>query len=40
MFCSQLQCRIVELSVQPDPVHLLVRIPPKVSVSKLMGVVK
>ena len=40
VFCSQLRCRIVELSVQPDHVHLLVRVPPKVSISKLMGVVK
>ncbi|MEW8288267.1 MAG: IS200/IS605 family transposase [Candidatus Thiodiazotropha endolucinida] len=40
VFCSQLRCRVVELSVQPDHVHLLVRVPPKVSISKLMGVVK
>ncbi len=38
--CSQLNCRIVELNVQPDHVHLLVRVPPKISISKLMGVVK
>jgi len=35
-----LRCRIVELNVQPDHVHLLVRVPPKVSIWKLMGVVK
>ena len=40
VFCSQLNCRIVELNVQPDHVHLLVRVPPKVSISKLTGVVK
>jgi putative transposase len=40
VFCGQLRCRIVELNVQPDHVHLLVRVPPKVSISKLMGVVK
>jgi putative transposase len=40
VFCSQLRCRIVELNVQPDHVHLLVRVPPKISISKLMGVVK
>ena len=40
VFCSQLRCRVVELNVQPDHVHLLVRVPPKVSISKLMGVVK
>ena len=30
----------MELNVQPDHVHLLVRVPPKVSISRLMGVVK
>ena len=39
-FCSQLQCGIIELSVQHDHVHLLVLIPPKISVSKFMGIVK
>ena len=34
VFCSQLGCRIVELSVQPDHVHLLVRVPPKISISR------
>lgn len=40
VFYSQLRCRVVELNVQPDHVHLCVRVPPKVSISKLMGVVK
>jgi len=40
VFCSQLRCRVVELNVQPDHVHLLARVPPKISISKLMGVVK
>ena len=40
VFCSQLRCVVVELNVQPDHVHLMVRVPPKVSISKLMGVVK
>jgi len=39
-FCSQLRCMVVELNVQVYQVHLLVKIPPKVSISKLMGVVK
>ncbi|WP_299948921.1 IS200/IS605 family transposase, partial [uncultured Microbulbifer sp.] len=38
--CSQLRCRVVELNVQADHVHLLVKVPPKVSISKLLGVVK
>jgi putative transposase len=40
VFSGQLQCQVVELKVQPDHVHLLVKVPPKVSISKLMGVVK
>ncbi len=35
-----LGCHIEELNVQPDHVHLLVKIPPKVSISTLMGTVK
>ena len=31
---------MVELNVQPDHVHLLVKIPPKVSVSEFMGAIK
>jgi putative transposase len=30
----------VELNVQADHVHLLVKVPPKISISKLMGTVK
>ena len=33
-------CEIVELNVQLDHVHLLVKIPPKLSVSSLVGQVK
>jgi len=33
-------CETVELNVQPDHVHLLVKVPPKVSISTLMGKVK
>ena len=35
-----LGCKVVALNLQVDHVHLLVRIPPKLSVSKLMGTVK
>jgi len=31
---------VVELNVQPDHVHFLVKIPPKLSVSSLVGQVK
>jgi putative transposase len=40
VFCQQLGCEVVELNVQVDPVHLLVKVPPKVSISTLMGVLK
>ena len=40
VFSQQLGCKVVELNVQPDHVHLLVSIPPKLSVSGLMGVLK
>ena len=40
MLCEWKQCDIQELSIQEDHVHLLVSIPPKVSVSKLMGTLK
>ena len=33
-------CEVVELNVQIDHVHLLVKIPPKISVSSLIGKVK
>ena len=39
-FCSQLGCEVVELNIQADHVHLLVDVPPKVSISVLMGTVK
>jgi len=37
---ERLGCELVELNVQEDHVHLLVKVPPKVSISKLMGTVK
>ena len=39
-FTEQKGCEIVELNVQIDHVHLLVFIPPKVSVSGYVGTVK
>jgi len=40
VYCSRLRCEVEELNVQKDHVHLLVSVPPKVSISALMGVVK
>lgn len=33
-------CQIVELNVQPDHVHLIVKVPPKIAVSQLVGRLK
>lgn len=40
VFAGRLGCVIIELNVQQDYVHLLVKIPPKVSISEFMGSVK
>ncbi len=40
IYCGRLDCQIVELNVQSDHVHLLVKVPPKRSISDLLGVVK
>ena len=29
VFCRQLDCEVVELNVQTDHIHLLVKVPPK-----------
>ena len=39
-FSEQKQCEIVELNIQIDHVHLIIMIPPKISVSDLVGIVK
>ena len=38
--CNQLGCAVVELNVQIDHVHLVIKIPPKLSISSLMGALK
>ena len=40
MLCSWKEVEVMELSVQPDHVHLVCSIPPKVSVSQFMGLLK
>ena len=40
IYCSQLKCEIRELNVQADHVHLLVHVPPKQSISEMMGMLK
>lgn len=38
--CEWKSCEVQELNIQEDHIHLLVSVPPKVSISKLMGVLK
>ena len=40
LFCGQKKVTIVELNIQLDHIHLLAKIPPKVSVSEMMGILK
>ena len=40
MLCEWKNCDIHELSVQNDHIHLVVSIPPKLSVSEMMGILK
>ncbi len=40
MLCQWKRCDIQELSVQLDHIHVVLSIPPKISVSELMGVLK
>ena len=40
MLCDWKDCQVIELNVQSDHIHLIVSIPPKLSVSKLMGMLK
>ncbi len=39
-FSEQKGCKVIELNVQIDHVHLLIMVPPKVSISELMGTLK
>jgi putative transposase len=40
MFAEHMNCKITELNVQADHVHLVVMIPPKISISEFMGTIK
>ena len=39
-FSQQKQCEVIELNIQLDHVHLLVMVPPKLSISDYVGMVK
>jgi len=40
IFSEQLGCEILEMDIQIDHVHLLVMVPPKVSISGFVGTIK
>ena len=40
MLCEWKGCEVQELNVQEDHVHLVVSVPPRLSISKLMGTLK
>jgi len=40
MLSEWLKCEVKEISIQNDHVHILVSVPPRVSISKLMGTLK
>lgn len=40
IYCKRLDCQIIELNVQADHVHLLVKVPPKRAISEVLGAVK
>ena len=40
MLLEWIGCEKKELNIQIDHIHLIVSVPPKVSISKLMGVIK
>ena len=39
-FSAQKEVEIIEMNIQPDHIHLVVMIPPKVSISDYCGIVK
>jgi putative transposase len=40
VYSGRLECEVSELNIQIDHVHLLIKIPPKRSISELMGFLK
>jgi putative transposase len=40
VYSEQVECEIIEMSIQVDHVHLLVMVPPKVSISGFVGTIK
>ena len=40
LYARRLGCQIVELNIEPDHVYLIINVPPKVSISTLLGTLK
>jgi len=40
LFSEQKRCKLEALNVQEDHVHLIIEVPPKVSVSEIVGILK
>ena len=40
MICEWKKSEVIELNIQEDHIHLIISIPPKVSVSEMMGILK
>ena len=40
LFSSHKGCEVIELNVQSDHIHMIVFVPPKVSISEMMGTLK
>ena len=40
MFAEQLSCEIIELNIQPDHIHVIIMVPPKISISEAIGTIK
>lgn len=40
MFVEQLSCEIVELNIQSDRIHMIIMVPPKISISEAIGTIK
>ena len=40
IYCDKLGVKVMELNVQIDHVHLVVKVPPKLSISRLIGCLK
>jgi putative transposase len=40
LLCEWKKCEVQEMSVQKDHIHIVVSIPPKVSISEMMGILK